>query len=84
MLLLPIEKRTGLTAKEFQKQYLLPQRPVVYLAADWPATHKWTFGYLKQKYGHLEVPLFGNDFHQSGKGYMNPKLRMPFGELTFR
>lgn len=82
MQLQPIEKRSGLTPEEFRKQYLLPSRPVVFrdLAADWPATDKWTFDYLKKNYGHLKVPLFGNDFHNAGKGYMAPKIHMPFGE----
>jgi hypothetical protein len=82
MQLQPIEKRSGLTPKEFREEYLLPSRPVVFrdLAADWPATEKWTFDYLKQHYGHLEVPLFGNDFHKAGKGYMAPKVHMRFGD----
>ncbi len=82
MQLQPIEKRSGITPEEFREQYLLPGRPVVFrdLAADWPATQKWTFNYLKKNYGQLKVPLFGNDFHDAGKGYMSPKVHMPFAE----
>ena len=82
MKLQPIEKRSGLTPEEFREQYLLPGKPVVFkdLAAQWPATQKWTFEYLKKHYGQLNVPLFGNDFHDAGKGYMAPKIHMPFGD----
>jgi hypothetical protein len=77
-----IEKRSGLTREEFIENYLIPSKPVVFkdLVADWPATQKWTFDYLKQKYGHISVPLFGNDFHKPGKDYMKPKMHKPFGD----
>lgn len=78
----PIPKRSGLSAEEFQEEYLNPVKPVVFkdLVKDWPATEKWTFDWLKQNYGHLEVPLCGNDFHKSGKGYMAFTKHMRFGD----
>lgn len=82
MELIPIEKRANLSAKEFQEQYLKPLKPVVFkdLIQDWPATEKWTFEWLRQNYGHLEVPLYGNDFHEAGKYYMSSKRKMKFGD----
>ncbi|MCB0644120.1 MAG: cupin-like domain-containing protein [Phaeodactylibacter sp.] len=82
MQLQPIEKREGLTPKQFQEEYLRFRKPVVFkdLAASWPATQKWTFDWLKENYGQLEVPLIGNDYHTPGKYYMTAKVHKPFGE----
>jgi len=82
MELVPIEKRKGLSPEEFREEYLKPRKPVVFqdLVADWPATEKWTFDWFITNYGHLEVPLYGNDFHQAGKNYMSPKTTMKFGD----
>lgn len=82
MELIPIEKRAGLTPEEFQEEYLKPKKPVVFkdLVSDWPATEKWTFDWFKKNYGHLEVPILGNDFHTPGKDYMVAKRKMKFGD----
>ncbi len=82
MKLQPIEKREGLTSEEFREEYLLPRKPVIFkdLIKDWPATEKWTFDWFRKNYGHLEVPLFGNDFHDAGKHYMTSKRKMKFGD----
>ena len=77
-----IEKKSGITPEVFNADYLSSHTPVVFkdLATKWPATQKWTFDYLKSNYGHLVVPLYGNDFHKPGKNYMVPKIKMPFGD----
>ncbi len=77
-----IPRRTGLTREEFRTEFLQPLKPVVFtdLVKDWPATKKWTFDWFRENYGHLEVPLYGNDFHEAGKYYMTPKRKMKFGE----
>lgn len=77
-----IEKRAKVSREEFQENYLKPRKPLVFkdLVKDWPATQKWTFDWLRENYGHLEVPLYGNDFHQAGKYYMTPKRKMKFGD----
>lgn len=82
MKLQPIEKREGLTREEFQREYLIPRKPVIFkdLISDWPARDKWTFEWLRENYGHLEVPLYGNDFHQAGKHYMSSHQKMKFGD----
>lgn len=77
-----IDRRSNLTPEEFREEYLLPLKPVVFtdLIKDWPATEKWTFDWFRKNYGHLEVPLYGNDFHEAGKYYMTAKRHMKFGE----
>ena len=79
---IPIERRTGLTREEFIENYLKPKRPVVFtdLSKDWPATTKWTFEFLKEKYGNLDVPIIGSDYHKPGPNYMKSQITMKFGE----
>lgn len=82
MELRPIERRSGLTRETFEKEYMATQTPVIFtdLAKDWPATEKWTFEWLKTNYGHLEVPLYDNDFRKPGKDYLTPTKKMAFGD----
>lgn len=82
MNLQPVERRTGLTREEFEREYQATNTPVIFtdLAKDWPATEKWTFEWLKSNYGHLEVPLYDNDFRKPGKDYLTPTKKMPFGD----
>jgi uncharacterized protein YdhG (YjbR/CyaY superfamily) len=82
MNLIPIERRTGLTKKEFQEEYLKKNKPVIFtdLASNWPAVEKWTFNFFKSNYGHLEVPLYDNKFREAGKGYLNSRIKMRFGD----
>ncbi len=77
-----IERRSGLTRETFSEEYLKPLKPVVFtdLVKDWPATNKWTFDWFRKNHGNLEVPLYGNDFHEAGKYYMTSKRKMKFGE----
>ena len=82
MKLQPIEKRTGLTRQEFEEDYLKKNKPVIFtdLINNWPARDKWTFDYFKNKYGHIEVPLYGNDFRKAGKDYLVSHETMKFGD----
>jgi len=82
MNLKPIERVSGISPEEFQERYLKTKTPVVFtdLAADWPATEKWTWDFLKSEYGHLNVPLYGKDYHKAGKEYMTPTTTMKLGD----
>jgi hypothetical protein len=75
MKLVPIEKRTGLTREEFIENYLKPSRPVVFtdLAKDWPAVQKWTFEWLRENHGNLDVPLVDNHIHDADKYFQIAK-----------
>lgn len=81
MKLTPIEKRSGLTRKEFIEEYLKPKRPVVFtdLVKDWPAVQKWTFDWLRETHGSIEVPLYDKHIHDPDK-YFKPAKVMSFGE----
>lgn len=78
--LIQIDRRTGLTREEFIENYLKPHKPVVFtdLSKDWAATKKWTFDYMKNTHGDLDVPIATPDFHKAGKNYMAAGKTMKF------
>jgi hypothetical protein len=86
MELTQIERRSGLTRKEFLNEYYKPKRPVVLtdMAKDWPAVQNWTFENFIQKYGHIDVPVIGPDFHKPGPNYMKSHETMKFGDYLQR
>ena len=50
----------GVTRQEFQKKYMVPQKPVIvkhFFGKDAPLYQKWTFDYFKQELGDLEVGI---------------------------
>ena len=83
MTLLEVDRRTGLTKKEFQEEYLRPNKPVVFtdLTQDWTALNKWTAEFFKQEYGSLKVPVFSSNYSKPGKGYMSSDGELPFKEF---
>jgi len=78
----PIERRSGLTKKEFQEEYFNKNKPVILtdFTGDWPAKEKWTFDYFRENHGHIMVPVFDNDFRKAGEGYLSAKKEMKFGD----
>ena len=78
--LIPIERRTGLTREEFIENYLKPRKPVVFtdLSKDWAAAKKWTFEYLSDHFGDLDVPVVDPNFHAPGDNYMKSQYTMKF------
>jgi histone arginine demethylase JMJD6 len=58
---LTIDRRSSLTAREFAREYLDPLRPVIVTTAlaAWPALHKWTPEYFRDRWGHLVVAVDG-------------------------
>ena len=49
-----------ITKKEFVRDYVKPQKPVVieHLVDDWKAYDKWKLSYIKEVAGDKEVPLY--------------------------
>ena len=77
----PVDRQTGLTRESFARDYLAPLKPVVLtdLMKDWPARTKWNIEYLKTHYGHINVPVFSENYSKPGKGYMSPDKELPLG-----
>lgn len=80
MKLKPIERVGKISPKEFKHEFLDKSIPVVLteVAKEWDATNKWTWDYLRTNHGHLDVPIYGNDYHKPGKGYMSSTKTMKF------
>jgi hypothetical protein len=76
-----IERRSNLSREEFIENYLKPKRPVIFtdLVREWPARDKWTFDWLKENHGDLEVPLIDKNYHDPKK-YFQIAKKMPLGD----
>lgn len=79
-----VERVSEISAKDFQKHYLKPQRPVVVekITQDWPAFEKWNFEYIKQIAGDKVVPLYNNDPVDAEKKVNEPIARMKMSEYV--
>ena len=80
--LIPIPRVTNISAGEFRKSYLAPERPVVLMdmASTWPALKKWTPEYFAREYGSLQVKVYDPSFTQAGTTYMSSLRTITFGE----
>jgi len=56
-----VDRRSRLSYDEFQREYLVPNRPVVLLDAieRWPALGKWSLDWFKTNYGHRKFRCRG-------------------------
>ncbi len=55
-----VDRRSGLSVREFRKEYLYSRRPVVITDAidSWPARDLWTLEYFKSRYAHTQITVF--------------------------
>jgi hypothetical protein len=62
--MIQVEKRTGLSHKEFVKEYLEPCRPVVISDAttEWKAHERWSTSYFREKFGNRKVHVMGKEY----------------------
>jgi histone arginine demethylase JMJD6 len=60
----PVDRRTGLTHREFVTQYLRPMKPVIVADAieHWPATGRWTPAFFRERYGSRRVTVDEVDY----------------------
>ena len=60
--LVEIPREKHISAEDFLKKYVRPQKPVVIerLIEDWPAYNKWSLDYIQNVAGDRVVPLFDN------------------------
>jgi len=80
--LLPIPRVDGISAADFRRLYMEPNRPVVIkdLASSWPALKKWTLEFFAEKHGALPVKVYNASFARPGTSYMSNLKQMPFKE----
>lgn len=79
-----VERVSYISAKDFQKFYVKPQKPVVVekITEDWPAFEKWNFEYIKQVAGDKIVPLYNNDPVDAEKKVNEPIAQMKMSEYV--
>ena len=60
-----IDRRSGLSAEAFKREYLQPLRPVILTDAisHWPALGRWSPQFFKQEHGQLAVEVDGETMH---------------------
>src|SRR5688572_499638 len=80
----PIDVVKEISEKDFRKNYLKPQRPVVIkgLAEKTPAGSKWNVDYIKEVCGDVMVDVYDNSNANSASAYTNPDLKMRFDEYV--
>src|SRR2546425_8721197 len=56
-----IDRRAGLSREQFEREYLLPLRPVIVTdgISRWGASGKWSPQFFKENYGSLEIEVDG-------------------------
>jgi len=79
---LPIDVVKEISEKDFRKNYLKPQRPVIIkgLAEATPAGSRWNIDYIKKVCGDVMVDVFDNANPNSASAYTTPDLKMRFDE----
>lgn len=79
-----VDRVRKITKKDFVKNYVVPQRPVVieHLIDDWPAVENWNFEYIKDKVGDKEVPLYDDRPVDYKDGFNEPHAKMKMSEYV--
>jgi ribosomal protein L16 Arg81 hydroxylase len=77
---IPIVDGNAITREEFQREYYIPQKPVVLrgLWKKYPAYTKWTMDFFRESMGDIEVGLFGNRKEDISKTLQVPNEIMRF------
>jgi hypothetical protein len=79
---IPIVDGSTISREEFQRDYYIPQKPVVLrgLWKKYPAYEKWTMDFFRNTMGDIEVGLFGNRKEDISKTLQEPNAVMRFDE----
>lgn len=79
MKLKSIPRVSNISKEAFTRDFLKPKKPVIIedYSSNWNAIHKWTYDWLKETYGDLEVPLVDKNF-SSSENYFQVKKSTSF------
>ncbi|MGF1559903.1 MAG: cupin-like domain-containing protein [Flavobacteriaceae bacterium] len=82
MKLVEIPRVKSISKKDFLRQYLKPQLPVIIEEFDgnWPAHTKWNLDYMKQMAGDKIVPLYDDRPVHHDDGFNEPHAQMKMSE----
>ena len=80
-----VERIEGVTRKEFQEQYMKPQKPVIikhFYGKDAAIYKKWTFDYFKKELSHVKVGIYDVEGkkRKDDRSYKGAKEFMRFGD----
>jgi ribosomal protein L16 Arg81 hydroxylase len=79
-----VENAADLSVEEFNRKYLIPQKPVLLkgLANLQPTGEKWTIDWFKQEMGDLKVGVFDDTkISHTYSTTVNPDLKVPFSKF---
>jgi histone arginine demethylase JMJD6 len=76
----PVDRRAGLSLREFKRDYLHASRPVILtdVLLDWPARLSWTFETFKSRYGKSIIQAYR---YQDGDYRGDRVQRIPLAEF---
>ena len=79
---IPVVDGENITRREFEEQFLKPQKPVILrgLWKRYPAYTKWNYAFFKQAMGDVEVGLFSTKQADPGKTLTTPTTKMKFSD----
>ncbi len=82
MRLVEVQRVGSITKKDFVRQYLKPQKPVVIenFGNNWPALSKWNLDYMKKVAGNKIVPLYDDRPVHHDDGFNEPHAKMKMSE----
>jgi len=80
-----IDRVKGITREEFQRKYMIPQKPVIvkhFFGEDAPMYKKWTFDFFKKELGHIEVGVYDieGEKRKDDRSYKGAENKMKFGD----
>jgi len=80
-----IDRVEGITRKEFQENYMKPQKPVIikyFYGKDAPLYSKWTFDFFKEELGDIQVGVFDVEGKErkDDRSYKKAEDFMNFGD----
>lgn len=77
-----IPRVQNISKKDFIKNYLKPQKPVVIeqLIEDWPAFSKWNLDYMAKVAGDKVVPLYDDKPISASRKFNEPAHKMKMSE----
>ncbi len=84
MKLVEVNRVQSITKKEFVKDYLKPQKPLVIEEFDgnWAAHKKWSLDYMKEMAGDKIVPLYDDRPVHHKDGFNEPHAEMLMSEYV--
>jgi Cupin-like domain len=77
-----IDSIENITKEDFQKSYMIPQKPVIirHLYGENAKVYSWSFDFFAKELGQIEVGIFDDEStkRNEGKSYKGSNLKMKF------